>query len=243
MAIVYKRSNIALRADSTFLMRSRRACEKIVLLALCEARLLRLAEFRTILQGRTNFLFRRLATGVESYWRNPSMRISSLITLCMAGALSLTAAAKAGQSAASVVPTKNVQAKNDAAQAAPAQSALAQNTAAQNVPAQAAPKKDAPAQSAPGGQNVPAEATPMERALRQLQFDKGIYLGRLQAGTDAVTGNTSCLAIQSYNFSQAAPGKMPKLESVTTCTSVAQPLMRQVRKPDAQNQQGQKNPK
>jgi hypothetical protein len=67
-----------------------------------------------------------------------------------------------------------------------------------------------------------------------MSFDRGIYAGR-----NVMAGSRQCLAIQSYNFSEAAPGKMPKLESVTTCTAVTQPLMRNARKPGSQNQPGQ----
>jgi hypothetical protein len=161
------------------------------------------------------------------------MRILSLLTFCMAGAMSLSATGKAGQSTASVVPTKSVQAKNDEAQNAPPQHVLGEDFAVQNVPAQTAPKQEAPPQSAPpqsapGRQNDPSEGTPRLRALPQALFDKGIYGAR-----NALTGSDGCFAIQSYNFSKAAPGKMPQLESITTCTSVTQPLMRKVRKPKA----------
>ncbi|HXB20129.1 MAG TPA: hypothetical protein VNV88_02050 [Candidatus Solibacter sp.] len=156
------------------------------------------------------------------------MRILSLLTFCMAGAMSLSATGKAGQSTASVVPTKSVQAKNVEAQNAPPQHVLGEDFAVQNVPAQTAPKQEAPPQSAPGRQNDPSEGTPRLRALPQALFDKGIYGAR-----NALTGSDGCFAIQSYNFSKAAPGKMPQLESITTCTSVTQPLMRKVRKPKA----------
>lgn len=49
---------------------------------------------------------------------------------------------------------------------------------------------------------------------RQRKLDPGIY-----AQTNGVAGaGRFCSSILSYNFSQTAPGEMPKLESVTTCT-------------------------
>lgn len=176
-------------------------------------------------------MFRRLAIGVKSYWRNPPMRIFSLLACCMAVAMSLSVTGNAGQPAASVAPTKNVE-----GQTAQAQHVPAGNSAVQNLLAQTAPKQKPLAQSTPGGQNAPAEGTPRLRTFPQapsgfprVQFDKGIYAGR-----NGFTGGQVCLAIQSYNFPQsAAPGKMPELESVTTCTSVTRPLMQQVRKPKA----------
>jgi hypothetical protein len=67
-----------------------------------------------------------------------------------------------------------------------------------------------------------------------MSFDKGIYVGR-----NNLSGDRGCFAIQSYNFSQ---GPSPKLESVTTCTELRQPLWRNVEKPGSRDQQSQGNP-
>ena len=49
---------------------------------------------------------------------------------------------------------------------------------------------------------------------QQRKFDQGIYA---QSQSTPGTGSF-CSSIVSYNFSRPAPGEMPKLESVTTCT-------------------------
>jgi hypothetical protein len=175
------------------------------------------------------------------------MRILYLFALCLASAISPSAAGQSGKPAAPSTPAKN----------APAQNVSVQPAATANGPAQAA-SQDATAQN-PARQNTQADATTLgqaapalsqaelERLLVQLQdaksgkkyslpqvpFDRGIYAAR-----NAMTGNHYCLAIQSYNFSQ---GESPKLESVTTCTSIVQPLMRFAQKPESRNQQEQGN--
>jgi hypothetical protein len=179
------------------------------------------------------------------------MRILYLFALCLASAISPSAAGQSGKPAAPSAPAKNAPAQNTSVHPA------AQNAATANGPAQVA-SQDTTAQN-PARQNAQADATTLgqaapalsqaelERLLVQLQdakpgkkyslpqvpFDKGIYAAR-----NAMTGNHYCLAIQSYNFSQ---GESPKLESVTTCTSIVQPLMRFAQKPESRNQQEQGN--
>jgi hypothetical protein len=180
------------------------------------------------------------------------MRILSLFALCLASAVSLSATGQSAQPAAPGTPVKN----------APAQNASAQKGATANSPAQAASQQEGTVQNS-AWQNAQADtpafgqkqlqadkdlnrllskltetAPAQEPGMRhwpQVSFDRGIYAGR-----NSLTAGRGCLAIQSYNFSQAAPGKMPKLESITTCTSVVPPLMRQARNPEAQSQQDQK---
>jgi hypothetical protein len=178
------------------------------------------------------------------------MRILYLFALCLASAISPSAAGQSGKPAAPSTPAKN----------APAQNVSVQPAATANGPAQAA-SQDATAQN-PARQNTQADATTLgqaapalsqaelERLLVQLQdaksgkkyslpqvpFDRGIYAAR-NALTGS-SGSSGCYAIQSYNFSQ---GESPKLESITTCTNVVRPLMRQARKPESRNQQGQDN--
>jgi hypothetical protein len=164
-----------------------------------------------------NFCAGKLPMGVKSCWRDPSMRIFTFAALCFAGVLPLSATGQAARSTTSSAPAKSVQQQN----------AVEHNTTVLNSPAQVAPR-----------QTAPKETTPPQRAFPQLSFDKGIYAGR-----ELTTGTRGCLAIQSYNFSQAPPGKMPKLESITTCTPASQPLLRRVEKPEAENQQGQQNQK
>src|ERR1700694_3804703 len=86
------------------------------------------------------------------------MRSFSLLTLCMAGAISLSATGKAGQSAAPVASAKNTQTNDLPAQNPPAQQVVERNAAAQNGRKPSAPKKEVPAQSAAGGQNTPGDA-------------------------------------------------------------------------------------
>src|SRR5205809_1574747 len=122
------------------------------------------------------------------------MRIPSILALCLAIAVSLSAT---GQSTST----------------APAQSAQTQNSSAQPAAQKAAtPTASAQTASQPDKQDAPAQKPRTKRAWPQMSFDKGIYIGR-----NNVNGDGLCLAIQSYNFSQ---GQSPKLESITTCTTV-----------------------
>lgn len=155
------------------------------------------------------------------------MRIPGILALCFAGAVSLTAA---GQSAQPVAPLSNTQAKNSTAPS------VEEKTSTINAAAQATSQPDgAKDPDMKRGWSRPqlslAAQKPgiqTQRKWPQMPFDKGIYAGR-----NNLNVNGTCLAIQSYNFS---PGPNPQLESVTTCTTIERPLMRQVRKPEGQNQ-------
>ena len=140
------------------------------------------------------------------------MRIPSILALCLAIAVSLSATG----------------------QTAPAQSTSSQNSSAPCAAQKAAtPTASAQTASQPDKQDAQAPKPRPQRTWPQMSFDKGIYVGR-----NNVNGDGLCLAIQSYNFSQ---GQSPKLESITTCTTVERPLWRLVQKPESQNQQGQGN--
>src|SRR5437016_5159087 len=146
------------------------------------------------------------------------MRTPTIFALCLAGAVSLSAA---GQSTQTAAPAPSTQSQNSSAQPA------AQKAATTTASAQTASQPDAQ------GQDAQAQTPRTQQRTRpQMSFDKGIYTGR-----NALTGNGGCYAIQSYNFSQ---GASPRLESITTCTTVERPLGRLVQKPDSRGQ-GQGN--
>lgn len=165
------------------------------------------------------------------------MRITGIFALCLASAFSLTAA---GQSNPSQPAGQNAQPKNSSA--APG----AQNTPKAVTQAAAQPEGFGLNAKSQGTSELPplapgeflrmtnptlSQKPQTQRKLPQVPFDRGIYVGR-----NSVAGDNFCLAIQSYNFSQ---GESPKLESVTTCTTLRQPLMRHARKPANTDQQGQ----
>jgi len=182
------------------------------------------------------------------------MRIPGLLALCLAGSLSLAAA---GQSTPPAAAGKSAQSKN------PSVAPVANNTLRASPQADAQrqspepstqmqklemnldwPPLSLPAQKSQAQKPLPSDQQMLNQADQNAQsqrkgaqapFDRGIY-----AGQNALVGNPVCLAIQSYNFSQ---GESPKLESITTCTSVRQPLMRNARRPATSDQQGQGNQK
>jgi hypothetical protein len=149
------------------------------------------------------------------------MRVPVMLALCLATTLSLPAA---GQSTPPAAAGQSAQPRDSSAPPA-AQNATKASTAS----IQAATQPESPAQSAPT-QKPETQKAQSQRNWPQAPFDRGIYAGR-----NTLTGNPVCLAIQSYNFSQ---GESPKLESVTTCTTLRQPLMRNARKPANTDQQG-----
>ena len=146
------------------------------------------------------------------------MRIPGILALCLASAFSLTAA---GQSTPTAATGQSARSRNSSAPP------VAQNTS------KASPQTAAqPESSGPGAQpQGPSQQPQLQTGLPQMPFDRGIYVGR-----NSVAGDNVCLAIQSYNFSQ---GNSPKLESVTTCTTLRRPVMRHVHKPGNPDQQGQ----
>ncbi len=182
------------------------------------------------------------------------MRIPGILALCLAGALSLTAA---GQSTPPAAAGKSAQSKNSSV-ASPAHDTSRASTQADAQTQSPGPssqaqkpemKFDWPPLSLPAQKSQAQKALQFDRQIPessaqnaqsqhkwpQAQFDRGIYAGR-----NALVGDPVCLAIQSYNFSQ---GESPKLESITTCTTVRQPLMRNARRPANSDQQGQGNQK
>lgn len=181
------------------------------------------------------------------------MRIPGILALCLAGAFSLSAAgqstappAAAGQSA----PSKN---SNAAPAAQNTSKTLIQTPTKTASPGQSTQaqkpemKFDWPPLSLPDQKSQAQKTMQFNRQMLDLAdqnaqsqpkwpqapFDRGIYAGR-----NALAGNPVCMAIQSYNFSQ---GESPKLESITTCTTFRQPLLRNVRRPANSDQQGQDN--
>ena len=165
------------------------------------------------------------------------MRIPGIFALCLASALSIAAA---GQSTSPVAAGHSAQPRNSSAPlAAQNTTKAAPQTAAQPESSGLDAKTQVPSEYpplAPGEflrmTNPTLSQNPQtQHRLPQVPFDRGIYLGR-----NSVAGNNFCMAIQSYNFSQ---GESPKLQSVTTCTTLRQPLMRTVRKPANTDQQGQ----
>jgi len=189
-----------------------------------------------------NFSVRLIAAGVESCWGNLFMRILSVFALYLATTVVLPAT---GQSTQSVPPApgKNASTQNASAQPS-AQKGATANTSAQSGSQQDSTSRNSQADTSEAqrnlwlalGQTAAAPKTGAKRSLPQMSFDRGIYAGR-----NIMTGSRDCLAIQSYNFSEAAPGKTPKLESITTCTSVTQPLLRNARKPGNQNRPDQES--
>jgi hypothetical protein len=134
----------------------------------------------------------------------------------------LSATDKAAKPAVTPAPAQNV-----SAQTPPGQSAV-QNTQPQATSAQNS-AQNAPAQTAP----APKRNFPTQNALPEMPFDKGIYAGRDIAGR-----GRGCAFIVSYNFSQ---GETPKLESVTTCTPMREPMLKKAGdQPANQNQQDKK---
>ena len=166
------------------------------------------------------------------------MRILYLFALCVASAISPSAAGQSGKPANVQPAAQNAAAANSPAQAASQPDGTARNANPQNA------KTNPPAlgQSAPVLSQAELEhflshlqdAKPGKKySWPQVPFDRGIYAAR-----NALTGTSGCYAIQSYNFSQ---GASPRLESITTCTTVERPLGRLVQKPDSRGQQGQSN--
>jgi hypothetical protein len=158
------------------------------------------------------------------------MRLSGIFALCLAGVVSLSAA---GQSAQTVAPAQTSQSKNPTAPPADQKAATTNATSQTASQPDGAKKPEMKFDWPP--LSLPAQKPGTQRAWPQMSFDKGIYAGR-----NNLTTSGGCYAIQSYNFS---PGPNPQLESVTTCTTIERPLMRQIRKPESQNQQGQVNQK
>jgi len=146
------------------------------------------------------------------------MRIPGILALCLASAFSLTAA---GQSTPTAAAGQSTRSRNSSAPP------VAQNTPKAS-PQTAAQPENSGQSAQPQG---PSQQPQLQTGLPQVPFDRGIYVGR-----NSAAGDNSCLAIQSYNFSQ---GNSPKLESVTTCTTLRQPVMRHVHKPGNPDQQGQ----
>jgi hypothetical protein len=171
------------------------------------------------------------------------MRTFSLFALCLASAVSLPATGQSTQAAAPAASLKPAPTQKASMQSA-AQNAMTANGAPQTALQQDGTGQNAQTDAPDSqrnrwlalGQIAPAPKPGMKYNRPQMSFDKGIYAGR-----NTMTGDRACLAIQSYNFSEAAPGRMPKLESITTCTSVVQPLMRNARRPGGQHQQGQES--
>jgi len=158
-----------------------------------------------------------------------TMSIPSIFALCLAGVVSLSAA---GQSTA---PAQSTQSKNWSAQPA------VHKAATTEASAQTASQPEGAGQSSQAPRKpeifawpplwLPDKKPETRRTWPQMSLDKGIYIGR-----NNPSGDRLCLAIQSYNFSQ---GESPRLQSVTTCTELRQPLWRNARKPASPNQQGQ----
>ncbi len=151
------------------------------------------------------------------------MRVPVMLALCLAGTLSLPAA---GQSTPTAAAGQSAQPTDSSAPPAAAQNTTKASTAS----IQMATQPEGPAQSTPA-QKPETQNAQSQPKWPQAPFDRGIYAGR-----NTLTGNPVCLAIQSYNFSQ---GESPKLESVTTCTTMRPPLMRNARKPANTDQQAQ----
>ena len=165
------------------------------------------------------------------------MRIPGIFALCLASAFSLTAA---GQSTPTAATGQSARSRNSSAPP------VAQNTPKASPQTAAQSESSGPSAQPQGPSELPPSARgevlrmtnltlsqqpQLQSGLPQVPFDRGIYAGR-----NSVAGDNFCLAIQSYNFSQ---GNSPKLESVTTCTTLRQPVMRHVHKPGNPDQQGQ----